>query len=371
MAAFSKHERYTPEDVEEVVEHAKLLGIRVLVEVDTPGHTMSWCTSHPEACPTPSCGATTALSPASNATFVLIEGVLSDLVAATEDNVLHLGGDEVQYSCWNNSAAVRAWIARQPWAAPYAAKGKDGKIDWSQPCSNPGWPGKGPAAGPGAATCIFDNVFQEFIRKTHAIAAKLGKTATGWHEIWRHLGTTLPASTIVHFWLGGGEGLNDMAAATAHGYKAIWSIDRGVGVGGWYTDSIDTVWEHMYIRDPCEGLVESQCKNVLGGGAEQWGEMVDASDYQSTLWPRAAAIAERLWSPRPSNDSATGPAPGWCTREASPGANGYACINNTAAVLPRLQNFRCMLNRRGVAAAPLRNKEARTSPGGPGSCYEQ
>ena len=114
-------QRYTPADVAEIVEYAELLGIRVVVEVVTPGHTASWCASHPEVCVHPSCGSQSALSPATNATFSLIEDVLSDLSAVVLDNVMHLGGDEVQYACWNNSAAIRAWIEQQPWAAPYKA----------------------------------------------------------------------------------------------------------------------------------------------------------------------------------------------------------------------------------------------------------
>ena len=66
-----------------------------------------------------------------------------------------------------------------------------------------------------------------------------------------------------------------MLDATANGYRAVWSIARGVGVGGWYTDGDAESWENMYIREPCEGLSEAQCSLVLGGGAEQWGETVD------------------------------------------------------------------------------------------------
>ena len=67
---------------------------------------------------------------------------------------------------------------------------------------------------------------------------------------------------------------------------------------------------------------------------EMWGEKVDASDLAQTVWPRLAAVAERLWSPRNTTDA--------------------------AAALPRVESFRCLLNRRGVAAAPVTNKEARS-----------
>eukprot|EP00747_Dinoflagellata_sp_TGD_P053407 gnl/TRDRNA2_/TRDRNA2_148433_c1_seq1.p1 gnl/TRDRNA2_/TRDRNA2_148433_c1~~gnl/TRDRNA2_/TRDRNA2_148433_c1_seq1.p1 ORF type:complete len:137 (+),score=22.47 gnl/TRDRNA2_/TRDRNA2_148433_c1_seq1:149-559(+) len=136
-----------------------------------------------------------------------------------------------------------------------------------------------------------------------------------------------------------------MKNATSHGYDALWDIDRGKNIGSWYLDSLITTWDTMYAREPCTGLTDAECSHVLGGGGEGWGEMIDPSDIEQTLWPRLAAIAERLWSPRE--------------------------INNSAAALSRLSAFRCLLHDRGVAAAPLRNKEARAAPPGPGSCFDQ
>ena len=83
---------------------------------------------------------------------------------------------------------------------------------------------------------------------------------------------------------------------------------------------------------------------VLGGEAAQWGEQADASDLDKAVWPRAAAVAERLWSPRHSSGPYTQQQPvqgGF--------AGGYA--NMTAET--RLGHFRCLLIRRGVGAAPL------------------
>jgi len=101
----------------------------------------------------------------------------------------------------------------------------------------------------------------------------------------------------------------------------------------------------MYTTEPCEGISDKQCELVIGGGGEMWGESVDGSDIQQTVWPRLGAIAERLWSPR--------------------------TLRDTDVALPRLHSFRCLLVQRGVAAAPVLNDAARSSPPHPGSCYAQ
>lgn len=97
-------------------------------------------------------------------------------------------------------------------------------------------------------------------------------------------------------------------------------------------------------------MPDDLCPKVLGGHGEMWGETVDGSDLAQTVWPRLASIAEKLWSARADTDSTQ--ATGTATEQ-------------------RLGAFRCLLLERGVAAAPVKNANARQAPSEPGSCFDQ
>lgn len=102
----------------------------------------------------------------------------------------------------------------------------------------------------------------------------------------------------------------------------------------------------MYNNEPTEGLSASSDPSlILGGESCMWGETVDPSDLDATIWPRAAAVAERLWTP--------------------------LAKMNVEAAEDRLQTFRCILEGRGIGAAPVLNSMARHSPFNPGSCFAQ
>jgi len=47
-----------------------------------------------------------------------------------------------------------------------------------------------------------------------------------------------------------------------------------------------------------EPLTTKQEKYILGGETCMWTEMVDQTTIESRIWPRAAAVAEKLWSPK-------------------------------------------------------------------------
>lgn len=52
-----------------------------------------------------------------------------------------------------------------------------------------------------------------------------------------------------------------------------------------------------------EPLTSKQTANILGGEACMWTELANATTLESRIWPRAATIAEKLWSPKVLTDN--------------------------------------------------------------------
>jgi hexosaminidase len=315
--AFSPLERYTSEDVEGVVEYARARGIRTVFEVDHPGHASSACKGYPQLCPADcdwDAGANSVpLAPASNDTWSVLTDTLTELASLSPDHFLHLGGDEVDTTCWALDGPTQAWVR---------ATG---------------------LSGVGA-------IYGVFVQRLNAVARSLGRSPLRWEDAWTALGTALDPDTVVHVWLSP----DTLGNVTSAGYRALYSY-QGVYndifdyQGGWYLNGLWQNWQQMYDVDILAGLHGNASARplVLGGEAAQWGESADGSDVLQTIWPRAAAIAERLWS------------------------YDMGLNSSDPGVAERLAGFRCLLLQRGVPATPLNTPIGRSPPTGPGSCFNQ
>jgi len=303
--SYSEEQRYTTQDMLDVVEYGRQRGVRVMLEFDMPGHADSWCVGYPQVCPSPSTGCTSPLDPSNNYTFNLIQNMLNEMTGGAQgqgifpDNLFHLGGDEVDTSCWSNTPRIQAWLTANNYTA--------------------------------------DQAYMYFVETAHDMVIKMGRDPVNWEEVFNHFGTKLDSRSIIHIWLDH----STLAQVVAAGYRGILSNNDV-----WYLDHLNTNWTQFYLNEPFQGITDPvQQALVLGGETCMWGETVDPSDWFSTVWPRAAAAAERLWSAQ--------------------------TVTDTIAAMPRLEWFRCLLTQRGIDAAPVNNPEARDSPPGPGSCYLQ
>uniref|UniRef100_A0A914W7E3 Beta-hexosaminidase A n=1 Tax=Plectus sambesii TaxID=2011161 RepID=A0A914W7E3_9BILA len=298
MGAYTPTHVYQQSDVKDVIAYARLRGIRVVVEFDTPGHTGSWGLGQPgllSACfdsnnnpdPYPN-----IIDPTQNTTYQFLASFFSEVLSVFPDNYIHLGGDEVltyTQNCWLNNPQVHQYM-----------------IDH----------------GYGNDTTLLENeYFNRFLPLV--LAARNNTKIVVWQEV---LDNKVAApNTIAHVWKGytSDEQMNEMASVTAAGHLAILS-------SCWYLNYISygDDWRKYYACDPTGfNGTDAQKKLVLGGELAMWGELVDATNILPRMWPRGSSVAEQLWSDR-------------------------AQANSAVLAWPRLHEFRCRLLRRGYPAEP-------------------
>ncbi|EXJ95565.1 beta-N-acetylhexosaminidase [Capronia coronata CBS 617.96] len=339
--AYSPRNIYSQNDIRAVIAYARAHGVRIIPEVDMPGHASSgWAQVDPSivACANswwsndvwalhtatePNPGQLDILN---NKTYDVIGNVYAELSSLFTDNIFHVGADEVHPGCYNFSSIVREWFAAN-------------------------------------ASRTYDDLLQVWVDKAIPIfSSTANKTLIMWEDILlsdphTH---TLPKNIILQSWNGG---LTNIKNLTSQGYDVIVSSSDffylDCGFGGWVTNdprynemanpnaSVPTFnygggggswcapyksWQRVYDYDFTLNLTDAEKSHVLGTEVPLWSEQVDDTVISSKMWPRAAAMAELAWSG--NRDPATG-------------------LKRTTEMSQRILNFREYLVANGVQAAPL------------------
>ncbi len=252
---------YTQDQVREIVAYARDRGIRVMPEFDIPGHSTSWLVGYPEF------GSAAgpykiergagifepALDPTREQTYKFLDAFIGEMASLFPDAYLHIGGDENEGKQWDRNPKIQAFMKEKGIKDNHALQAY-------------------------------------FNQRLLKILQKHGKKMIGWDEI---LHPDLPKDAVIQSW----RGQAALAEAAKKGYNGILS-------NGYYIDLIFPAAQH-YRADPLPAnspLTAEEAKHVLGGEATMWGEWVSPETIDSRIWPRTAAIAERLWSPRDVTD---------------------------------------------------------------------
>ena len=253
---------YTQEQVRDLIAYARDRGIRVIPEFDIPGHATAWFVGYPELASGPGPYQIErhwgvfdpAVDPTRDHVYNFLDDLIGEMAKLFPDPYFHIGGDEVNGKQWDSNPQVQAFM-------------REHGIKSNQELQT-----------------YFTLRVQKLVSKHH-------KIMVGWDEI---LSPDIPRDIVIQSW----RGPESLAAAAKQGYRGLLS-------NGYY---IDLNWpaSRHYLVDPMSGaaanLSPEEKQKILGGEATMWSEYVDPGNVDSRIWPRTAAIAERLWSPQNVTD---------------------------------------------------------------------
>ena len=121
--AYSSKHVYTQNDIRFIIDYARMRGIRVIPEVDSPGHTKVFGKSFPSLL-TPCYGTekpftsnfpqhseAEILNPISEETYDFMKTLFQEIKNLFPDEYIHLGMDEVYYACWKSNPSISKFMA--------------------------------------------------------------------------------------------------------------------------------------------------------------------------------------------------------------------------------------------------------------------
>ncbi len=297
MLATTHAQHYSRDDVRRLVAAAAELGIRVVPELDMPGHCQSWLVGYPELAPMgqqwelrkPFGIGRGSLDPTRERTYEFVTELLTEVCELFPDEYVHIGGDEVHPKAWAEQPHILAFMQEQGLADERALQ-------------------------------------HYFTVRVCGILERLSRRAIAWDEV---LGHPLPANLTVQAWRG--VAARDRALASGrdvlfsspyyldlfYGSETHYGLDPGGSAPDLlrWEDALPTAPGFAPVRRTLEGFNRwtrqaataasdtPATGRLIGGEACLWGELVDAPVLPQRLFSRLPAIAERLWTQAPQCDA--------------------------------------------------------------------
>ena len=253
---------YTQNEIRQVIEYASDRGIRVVPEFDMPAHASAWYAGYPQLASGKGPYQVArqwgvldpAMDPTKESTYQFLNLLIGEMAGLFPDAYFHVGGDECNGKEWDANPRIQEFKKAHN------------------------------LADNAALQAYFSGRVQKLVTSHH-------KIMEGWDEV---LQPDTPKDVVIQSW----RGRASLLDAAKRGYRGLLST-------GYYVNLNQSAEEH-YLVDPLDDIADQltpeQTASILGGEATIWSEYVDGGNIDSRVWPRTAAIAERLWSPQQVRD---------------------------------------------------------------------
>lgn len=263
---------YSKQDLREIVAFAADRGVTVIPEIDVPGHSVAAIAAYPElgvGAPDVDVwtdwGINDCILDPSDYTVDFFRTVLDEVMDVFPSPVIHIGGDEVPYRRWQESADVRRR------AADLGLESVDELHGW-------------------------------FLAQLVAHIEARGRRAGVWHEA---VSAALPTSALVNAW----SDTDGVESCLAAGYDTVVSccshlyLDYRPSDSGDEPSACDPVlpmrklYDFDAVTPGMRAAADESGAQIAGIQAQLWTEWLDSQsirDYHA--YPRLAAFAELAWS---------------------------------------------------------------------------
>ena len=259
---------FSKEDIREIVTYAERRFIRVVPEIDMPGHSMAAAKAYPEYF-----DGYKTFNPGVPETYTFVKTVLGEVMDLFPAGYLHFGGDEVRDHRWAHLPEVDVFMREH------------GYSDFRE------------------VEAHFDRFVADFI-------VERGFTPIGWDEV---VEFDVNPETIVQWWLHLRPEARDLAVEKGHRLilsptnYLYFDYPNGPGEPGapWEgNDNGPNSFELIHQWEPIPNTYSPEDESlVLGLQANLWTEFIRSTDYfEYMIFPRVSALAEIAWSPKGEKD---------------------------------------------------------------------
>jgi hexosaminidase len=264
LTSGSQGEFYTQDVVMDIITYAKHRFIEIVPEIDMPGHCHAALNAYPELlnCHNQDYHMKDVLCLGGNpAIYKVAETVLTEVAGLFPFPVIHVGGDEADYS----------------------------QLVKCKECMSTLKGGEKPG-----------QLHVNFMKHILELLKGLDRKAVVWDEFVDHVvGGDLDVNLMAQVW---------RQQATAEVAVQAANLDVILSPKDYsYLDYKDTdiTFGRMWDWEPAPTwMAPSTISRILGGEACIWSEKIEGKTLDAWVWPRMLPLAERLWSPRAAHTDA-------------------------------------------------------------------